>query len=272
MTEFADGNRVSAYEAAARLGTPLVVKDRRSSGGRGVHFVDGEEAARTRTRGRIAEKYVDAAEVSVESFLDDGEVLFTNVTQYLRKAHVNMLPANLAPDVVEACRALNYRVVRGLRITWGITHCEMYLTPSGPLFGEIALRPPGGYIMELLALAYGFNAWDALVAVELSRSFEFPAAATRTAAAVIFHPGPGTVTAVRGASWASAHPGVVEFKMRVAPGDSVDERVGVGQDVGRVMVAAPSGDEVEAICAEAAAEVQIDLAAPSGNPPAGRPG
>ena len=36
---------------------------------------------------------------------------------------------------------------------------------AGLLFGEIALRPPGGYIMNAMHHAYGFDPWAAFVAM-----------------------------------------------------------------------------------------------------------
>ena len=37
---------------------------------------------------------------------------------------------------------------------------EVFLGEEGPVFGEIAARPPGGYLMDLIPRAYGFDPWE----------------------------------------------------------------------------------------------------------------
>ncbi len=257
MTPFVDGNTPRASsDVFQELGAPMVVKDRTASGGRGMDLVHtSEEAARSPLKRRIAERFVDAPEVSVESFVVDGRVRFANVTEYLRKKHVNAVPAQLSPELEAQCLALSEKVIAALRIQWGITHLELYLTDEGPLFGEIALRPPGGYIMEAMGLAYDFDAWRAFVAVELDLPFEFPKAAAYRAAAVVLHPGAGLVKAVRGKKAVQADPNVVRLKVKIRAGDVVDPRVGVGADVGYALIRAP--DRVGML--ESIGRVQKDL-------------
>lgn len=52
---------------------------------------------------------------------------------------------------------MNHQVIKALNIKWGLTHLEYYGDRNGELFGEIALRPTGGYIMELIKCAYDFD-------------------------------------------------------------------------------------------------------------------
>ncbi len=232
-------------QVLAELGSPVVVKIRTSSGGRGISFARDAEALRAiPRRGRFFEKFVDAEEASIESFIHRGRIGFTNVTRYLTKGHVNLVPADLAPDLHAELLDLNRRVIEALRIEWGMTHLEVFLAPEGPLFGEIALRPPGGYIMELLDLAYGGDAWAAFAAVELGEPPAFPSAARSACAVIILHPGAGKVLAVQGLEAVRGHPAVVDARVRVSPGDAVAPRTGVGQDVGRVLLRAADRSEL----------------------------
>lgn len=241
MTPYVDGNKARApSDVLEALGAPMVVKDRTASGGRGMEFVHtSEEAAHSPLKHRIAERFVDAPEVSIESFVTNGEVRFENVTEYLEKKHVNVVPGTLAEPLRSRVLELSRRVISALRISWGITHLEVYLTREGPLFGEVALRPPGGYIMEAMGLAYDFDAWLAFVSVELDLPFEFPTEAPYRAAAVVLHPGAGEVVAVHGESTVVADPNVRRLKLKVAPGDIIDPRTGVGSDVGYALIQAP---------------------------------
>ncbi len=241
MTPYVDGNTVRApSDVIDVLGAPVVVKDRTASGGRGMELVHtSEEAAHSPLKRRIAERFVDAPEVSIESFVARGEVRFENVTEYLQKKHVNGVPAALPEPLRTRCLELSRRVIAALRIEWGITHLEVYLTSEGPLFGEVALRPPGGYIMEAMGLAYDFDAWMAFVSVELDLEFAFPTEAPYRAAAVVLHPGAGTVTAIHGEAEVAADPNVKRLRLKVAPGDAIDPRAGVGADVGYALIRAP---------------------------------
>jgi biotin carboxylase len=243
------------------LGEKIVVKDRTSSGGRGIVVAEDVptlEAARG--RGRIAERFVDAPEISVESFVNRGEILFRNVTEYVRKGHVNLVTAILDDATRDAVMALNRHVIESLRIEWGITHLEMYLTGEGPLFGEIALRPPGGYIMELIEIAWGFSAWDAFLAVELDAPIAFPGEASRTAVASVLHPGTGRVTRLAGADALRADPRVVSWKLGVGVGDVVGPRIGVGNEVGHVLLAGRDREEALAALGFVDATLQIEVA------------
>lgn len=261
MVDFIPGRSGMAASAIIdRLGTPVVIKDRASSGGRGIEFASSTAAvADLSGRGRIMERYIDAPEISVESFVSDSKIQLESMTNYHVKKFVNVVPAGFDADLTRRILELNRKVIRELRISWGVTHHEMYLGPDGPLFGEIALRPPGGYIMELIQLAYGFDPWMAFAMVELGRAFDFPGAARRVAAAVLLHPGEGRVAAIRGADEVHADPAVERFKLRVESGDLVRPRTGVGVDVGHVLLAADDRTELMAAVERVRTGLQVEL-------------
>lgn len=240
MTPFIDGNDDrSDADVLRELGSPVIVKQRTSSGGRGITRVYSEADFEKVTRHRrLLERFVDAPECSVESYITNGRVRFENVTEYLRKGNVNVVPGELDPDVRSQVIEINRQVIRTLRIQWGLVHLECFLTPTGPLFGEVALRPPGGYIMEALPLAYPFDAWEAFAAVELDLPFEFPNEPSSVAAVVVLHPGAGTVERVEGADAVRAHPAVVRAKLKVEAGSTIDARSGVGEDIGYLLLRA----------------------------------
>lgn len=244
MTPFmAESRQLTPSEVFERLGSPVVRKVRNSSGGKGLEWVHQPDDLRLNRRGQhILEAYVNAPEASVESFVQDHEIRFTNLTYYAEKGHVNYVPGVLPQAMTESILALNQRVIQALKITWGMTHLEVYLTPNGPLFGEIALRPPGGYIMNALNYAYGFNPWEALLAMELGESFEFPKSLLKYTAVDVFHPGHGTVIQIQGEDLVRQHGSTCEFRVKVKPGDSIDPRDGVGKDTGYVIHASDTPD------------------------------
>lgn len=237
MTDFIAGEEIQdASCVIAHLGIPVVVKARHESGGRGIDLVKTPyDVARLAKRTRIMERFISAPEASVESFINHGEILFTNTTQYYVKKHINVVPSLPNSIPKEALLELNKRVITALKIKWGITHMEVYLSDEGILFGEIALRPPGGYIMELISKSYGFSSWDAMVHMELDLPFTFPDRHTGYSAAYIIHPGAGTVQQIKNWDVVSRLPFVFKSKLKVAPGTMMGERKGVGEDAGYLL-------------------------------------
>jgi hypothetical protein len=225
-----------------------------------LKFVNNQsEMTPSRLRGQILEKFVDAPEVSVESFIGSGEVLFQNITEYAQKARINVVPGSVTGTTHEAVLDLNRRVLQALDIKWGMTHLEVYLTREGPLFGEIALRPPGGYIMDLLRLAWGFDPWIAYVATELARPFAFPSRPLAHAAAIILHPGEGTVSEIRGLEQVRAMESVVSAAIRIRPGARIEARTSVGRDVGHVLMRTRSRSDLRRTLSEVDATLRFSM-------------
>ncbi len=260
MADFVDGNRESDWSRLHdRLGSPLVVKNRKNAGGFGIDLVHADERPSVPLRHRIVERFVDAPEASVESFVVDGSIVFENVTEYYRKRHVNIVPAPREVDRPDGVRRISRQVIESLEISWGVTHMETFLTPAGPLFGEIALRPPGGFIMDLLKLAYGFDAWRGFVSVELGLPFDFPAAPVACAAAVVLHPGAGRVTRIAGLDAIRDHPNVVRARLRIAAGERVESRRSVSKNVGHVLLRAPDRDALLAAIDDVETTLEIEI-------------
>lgn len=249
VADFADLSRPEGRRRALELGRPLVVKDRKSSGSRGIEMItEGRlDPEALRSRGRMAERFVTGAEASVESFVHDGKIVWSSTTLYWRPKHVNVVPSGLPPERLEEVLAANAAALEALAVSWGMTHLELFLTENGCVVGEVGLRPPGGYIMRCLALAYGFDPWDAFCAVELGEVPPLPDGSRSVPTAVIvLHPGEGRVEEIRGLEAVRSHPAHVDTKVKVAVGDRIEPRVGVGDDVGRVFLQAATHEELDA--------------------------
>jgi len=269
MTRFlADSPDLDPAAVFATLGVPVVRKFRKSSGGKGLQLLQRvEDYMPGRHGSAILERYIDAPEASVESFIDRGRIRFANITSYHRKGHCNFVPAAFDPALERTLLALNERCIGALGISWGMTHLEVYLTPKGPLFGEIALRPPGGYIMNAMQHAWDFNPWQAFLAMELGESFSFPERPVCYAAAEVLHPGAGIVKSVHGKAQVLDEQGVQEFRFKVKPGDVIDERTGLGQDAGYVVHASATPEARLALHVRLASKLQIELTPVAGSSP-----
>jgi biotin carboxylase len=262
----------SAESLVEALGLPLVLKPRRDSGGRGQRRLDDLDqvasalAERVRTRafdegfGWLAEGWIEGVEMSIESFVQVGRPLFVNPTEYTVPRHANILPAPLPQDTWTELRAFNERALAAAGVDRGMTHLELFRTRHGPVFGELASRPPGGRLMPLLKRAWGFDAWEALLRVELGETPAFPERPRRTAGAWLLHPGPGRVVALHGVEEARALPHLRRVALKIEVGDTIAERLGSGQDVGAIYAEGPDRDCVARALHDAHDRIEVELA------------
>lgn len=249
-----------ADELIDRLGLPLVLKEPVSSGGRGVAIGrTREEVVRGLKPGQLAEAFVDGIEMSVESLMFMGEAVFRNQTRYLEPRWANVVPAALGVRERKEIEALVDAAHTALGAVHGMTHIELFLTEHGPVFGEIAARPPGGRLMELIERAYGFDPWDALVEIELGERPSLPKDAKGYAGVYLLHPGAGEVDRVSGVEEARSLPGVMRLRVAVKPGDSVPDRIGSGQSVGELVVETDKHESCAELLLRARALIKIEL-------------
>ncbi len=265
MTDYLPGNTdLKPPAVIARLGSPVVVKDPRNSGGRGMEIIDSAEAlGALKKRRALYERYVDAPEMSVESFIRNGRVMFANCTGYYVKRCANIIPAPIPESTREEVLRVNASVIRALKTSWGMAHTEFYLAERGVLFGEIALRPPGGHIMECMSLAHGFDAWDAFVAGELDLPWDWslwPDEPRAHAASVLLHAGEGRLKSVSGIEEVRADPACVKIRMMTAVGGQVHAREGAGDSTAYALFRADTDRAVREAVDRCLANVRFDLA------------
>lgn len=252
--------RTTATSLITRLGLPLVIKPADSSGARGATLAKRQrDVERHLTPGTIAESFVHGLEMSVESFVCEGEVVFTNITEYLLPLWANVVPASLPSASVKAIQALNQAAIATLGIRRGMTHLELFLTAEGPIFSELAARPPGGYLMELLQAAYGFDPWRTAIDVELGKPVRLPHRAQKYAGMWLLHPGPGTVKRVSGLRACQSLRGLTEVSCRVAPGDTLRQREGSGESAAYFLAEGESRRDVVSALEKARRTLAIEL-------------
>ncbi len=260
----ADEARLDPDALVAALGLPLVLKPRASSGGRGTRIVRRrEELPRTLAAGWMAERLVDGVEMSAESLVRDGRVPFFSVTEYFEVRWANIVPAALPPAAHRAVEEVNRRALAALGIDRGFTHLEVFARPEGLVFGELAARPPGGHITDLIEAAYGFDPWQAWLELEVGADPRLATTSRRCAGVWVLHPGPGRVVAVRGLAAARAAPGVERVVLRLRPGQRVGERLGAGQEKGHILVTGADREQVAERLTEARRRLVIEVEGPA---------
>ncbi len=116
----------------------------------------------------LMESHLDGWEFAVEAWVHDGKIVFLNISEYVRLGYSVYVPASPAlekyrPQIVEQIKKL----IKTFDIQFGMIHPEYFVTSDGEMyFGEVAYRPPGFKVFELLERVYkGFNAYHATMLV-----------------------------------------------------------------------------------------------------------
>jgi len=231
-----------AVEQSKEFSFPVIVKALASSGSRGLRVVKDRSALRRVTKSMLQreeyggvglEPFCEARECSVELILQQGRVLFSNITDYLVASCVNLLPARFPPEMTQRLLDLSQQIVEIFSFTSGMVHIEFYYTDTDIWIGEINARPPGGGLMDLIERAYKIDPWQLVIKAQLNEPLE-PVNTTRCrhAANWIIHPGKGEITEINGVDSLASHPLTANFKLKLKVGQKVMRREGTGESVG----------------------------------------
>ena len=167
------------WEAAEKVGYPLIVKPIDGAGSADTHRVDGaaELADVLPTLQHVhevsVEEFIEAEEFTHDTVCAGGEVLFENICWYRTRPlqtrlHEWITPVTIAlrdlsaPDLQDG-RQLGHHVLAALGFETGFTHMEWYRKADGEVvFGEIGARPPGARTVDVMNYATDgdlFVAW-----------------------------------------------------------------------------------------------------------------
>jgi biotin carboxylase len=234
----------SADFLISKLGLPLVIKPVADSGARGVVVLKSKKEVELNLKpGLLAESFVDGTEVSVETFVHNGKAIFHNITDYLHQWRKSILPASLSEHLKRRIVAINDRVLSGFGVQNGMTHAEFYLSSRGPVFGEMAVRPPGGYYMELIEAAYGFDPWKTYVQLETGVTpSPIPQMAAKQACVLMLHPGAGEVEEITGMEEVQNLTEIDQFQFRVQVGEMIPAHEATSNEVGHFLMSSNSRD------------------------------
>ncbi|MEE2603788.1 MAG: carboxylate--amine ligase [Pseudomonadota bacterium] len=116
----------------------------------------------------LMESHLDGWEFAVEAWIHDGKICFLNLSEYVTLGYSVYVPAS--PDLEQYRPQITQQIeklIKTFDIEFGMIHPEYFVTSDGEMyFGEVAYRPPGFKVFELLERVYdGFNAYQATMLV-----------------------------------------------------------------------------------------------------------
>ena len=116
----------------------------------------------------LMESHLDGWEFAVEAWIHDGKICFLNLSEYVTLGYSVYVPAS--PDLEKYRPQITQQIeklIKTFDIEFGMIHPEYFVTSDGEMyFGEVAYRPPGFKVFELLERVYdGFNAYQATMLV-----------------------------------------------------------------------------------------------------------
>ena len=237
----------TAEELASYLKYPVVVKPIDSSGARDVKIAKNlEDLKEYMHPGLLAESFVEGTEVSIETFIQDGKPVFHNITDYLHQWRKSSIPAQLEGELKKKLLVLNDKIIEEFGVDRGMTHAEFYLTKDGPVFGEIAIRPPGGYYMELITKVYGFDSWKLYIDLCCGKKVDLHAKEEGAAAVYMIHPGHGKISSIEGVEEVKERvKGIFEFSIRKEVGDVIAEHESTSNEMGHILFWAPNEKQLK---------------------------
>tara|TARA_R110001592_G_scaffold52649_10_gene161446 strand:- start:42581 stop:43804 length:1224 start_codon:yes stop_codon:yes gene_type:complete len=113
----------------------------------------------------LIESHLDGWEFAVEAWIHNGKIQFLNISEYVKLGYSVYVPASPALEKYrEQITKQIEKLIKVFDIDFGFVHPEYFLTSDGEMyFGEVAYRPPGFKVFELLERVYDFNAYQGLI-------------------------------------------------------------------------------------------------------------
>jgi len=113
----------------------------------------------------LMESHLSGWEFAVEAWIQNRKIRFLNISEYVTLGYSVYVPAS--PEL-EAWRPRVEqeieKLIRTFDVDDGFIHPEYFVTSDGTMYlGEVAFRPPGFKVFELLERVYGFNGYQGLI-------------------------------------------------------------------------------------------------------------
>ena len=205
------GSDDDAMRFAEANGYPLVYKPLEGAGARSTFRVDGAEQLREALRisppPGLLEEHIVGEEHSFEGVCAGGRMVWHSLTRYrptplevLRNGWIQWcitLPREIDDPQYDDIRAAAARALEVLGLETGLCHLEWFRRRDGSIaISEVAARPPGAQIMDLVSHAHGFDFDEAWVRLMIFGTFTPPERKYAAGVAFLRGQGEGRVKAI----------------------------------------------------------------------------
>jgi len=228
------GRRAEAEAFAEEVGFPLVVKPPDGAGAKATFRVDDSAALMDSLallrpapgREVLLEEFMTGEESSLETFSVNGEARWHSITHYrptplevLRNPWIQwcvLLPRESTGPQYDEIRRVGSEALKVLGMQTGLTHMEWFRREDGSVaISEVAARPPGAQITNLLAHAHETDfkkVWSHLMVFD---ELNLPPRKYATGAAFLRGQGSGKVQSVEGLDQAQKELGSLVVETRL---------------------------------------------------------
>jgi len=235
---FAISDKQNLHSTAQSIGYPLVIKPSDNAGSRGVSIVESTseldnayEHAMSFSRNNeiLIEEYMRGEEISVEAFVQDGEVTILSLSDKIRTPPPYPLdirvvfPSNKIEPIQEEAKQIAEQAIKSCELDNAVVHIEMMVTADGPKLVEMAARGAGFHVFsKMLAWVCGINTIELLMHISLGRKVFIEHLEQRGAVLSFPFAKTGVVKQINGLDAIRLLKGVRDTEVYVKPGDTVN--------------------------------------------------
>lgn len=254
-----------ARRFAQEQGYPVIVKPSHGWGQRGVSRVESDQElpqAFARAcelshgeRGAVLEGCITGHEVSVNGWVEDGELQVYCVTDrvvFEGKSPLGVMQSEISPSTLPAGQVqlaveTARRGARALGLMRGPCYSQVAVRPDGAMLFETAARLGGGFDADVTRMASGVDLYARLLGVALGdRDLERAGQVTRNRPAMVrfLAPRPGKLRELSGLEQARAVSGVHDVAVYPREGDLVPALSDAAKRVGHILVEADTREQL----------------------------
>lgn len=213
--------------------------------------IDSKTVARDIFRENIAEEFIGGFEVSVETFVKEGKIIFNNITKkltfdntFVEKGHT--APACLPEEIKRSIYEEKKHFIEKLHIKDGLLHSEWKVENDKPILVECAGRGPGDYIHEIIENSYNFNFFKEIINLLVGNDVHVNNHAKKVSMIRYFDPKPGKLKEIQGLDTLNI-PEVIHWDISVKNGEYIPEVVSSWTRIGYFIISANNITELEKI-------------------------
>ena len=264
--------------AIETLNNYCIVKPADNAASRGVKLIDKElsiyelqeqyDFTKNYSRNGIVmvEEFMTGAEVSVESFIVNGEPniititdkLVTPLPYFVELGHSE--PSQLPNNIQNRIKEITAQAIKAIGIQNGVSHAELKITPDGPKIVEIAARLGGDFITaKLVPLSTGVNMVKNSILLALRKDINLEKTLNCGSAIRFITAKKGIIKNITIEKNPMEIEGIKDFQLSVKVGDSVADVKSSNDRIGYVVAQAETARKAVEIAEIALKKIHIEL-------------